>query len=394
MESPEEFDDQNSGSPNHRSDNEEDSAPISPTNQSSSKNSSKLSLFAYFKRWRNLEKEEKAFSIVLSLLFSILCNYAFVAVQKEFEKYRILKEADFTIKSALVEKDRTLKENAALGLALLGKLALLTEEYENSRDDHLLKIINEFDNNYRLNLSELEKIRNLKTLNQSVDDRVLSSFDQNERLRLQIDQIQSNLRTQISWMKNGELTLEEKGIIDEQNLIHFSSQLIHSLDQIESAIQFSIHGQDEAFKFKAEQIRVRTRNLLAALSETNLDDLSQISTLLDGYQKEIEDINRSFKTFFDQNHLKIQKYESFIENLRRDSTFGVKNTFIELTKHESVAKSVRLKAIESLGVVGNWNDLKLLMNLYRSNDKDVREKALIAIIMIRTKDRKPERFSN
>ena len=327
--------------------------------------------------------------IILSALAAIL------VVPNALEKFRTKKlwsEANLVLEQVLRQDIHiAVRKQAVLSIGQRGEqsdLQLLSQEM--MQQPELSGLISALVQEKEGKNLTHDRERMLRELGQAFQKRELKELDQRERINNLVDRSLLRLRRLRKWMKEGEVTGPEQKVIEDLGLLEKIDETVANLESLsgvyadDAARQYNfvgavnnLHNRMSIFNGDTEAFLQKFERQPEVRDDEAIYDKMKIlnDELLKNYRQLIsrEDIT---------SRTEVDKYVAIIGTFK---SVGIKDgisRFEDLAKDTAVAHSIRIEAIEALGVVGGAKQLSTLISTVKSPDAEIRSASVIAIGMI------------
>jgi len=312
---------------------------------------------------------------------------AIVVIPKIVSYYQLstLKKESYGMILQLLRNDESnkVRKVAVMCLGNIGdknSMRILSDEMVNQPllIDQIAKFVTKKDDGKK-NIDNKSMLLELKKI---YSDRSLTERDYKDRMLSLVNGSISSLRKLKKWLEKGNTTDSENRVVESIGLMANIDRNIDNLNQLaqlysesESSYDFvaivnNINKELDDFHDLYEHF-ANNQTLQAAL----IGRLENLSDRIAVYYEHLRFGNK-------KEEEEIKKYQNIIKAL---VTAGLKDAikeFTNLAKSEEIAHSIRLEAIESLGIIGNHNQLQILLDVTKHTDPEIRQTALAAIGMI------------
>lgn len=276
--------------------------------------------------------------------------------------------------------DNEIRLTAAVGLAKMGMVKILKESWEDNPP--LTNIIKEFDEEFKKQQDKDFNENLLIDLRNTKGDRKLRDLDQKFRIRGEINSILRIMREQREWIQGDGLTNHEKGIIRDLKVLENIDSIIDTLSTIMPYYDESVELRPD-FRTVSSELLVDLEDFYSDIKYSQIQD--------DIFYAELVELRKNVKASYvkyksiNSVSSQIEKYQEIINLLVRLGADGAGEEFRDLIQNPQVAKSIKVKSIEGLGVLGGEEDLELLVSLCQQDDPDIRVASLKALGMVLSK---------
>lgn len=222
-------------------------------------------------------------------------------------------------------------------------------------------------------LSELEKV---------YSDPSLNIKDLKFRLSNSIEKSIKNLRTIRDWVSNDKLTNSEKKTVENLKVIENLDEAIQDLGDFgkrisngDENINFDFHKSVINLRSDIDKLNKETKRLNDSknISAVTVAEIEKYNDLFSDY---VHDLSTSDKDMIESE---ISKYRSIIKILARSGQSKAVEHFKKIALDISVAQSIRVRAIESLGEIGRDSELSALLKVSDSSVPPIRLAAIESI---------------
>ena len=360
-------------------------------------------LQSMWRKWRALKAgffriTDKAailgWTLVIPLIIGALLSIFILPKIIDYYKVRKYKELSYEMILTALKSDSNI-EVKKMAVMCLGNIAdnksinflaneMISQPELSKEISYFIKSNNVTNMNDDNLLAELKKV---------YSNRSLMENDNRHRILDVTDKSIRSLRDIKKFLEEENLTQSEKRVIDSIGLISNLESNIDKLNEIQvlyskkedKSVDFvsianSLNGQFIQLKSEINDI-IKSKDSYFAL----IGKLEEYSTDVSVLKNQLE------KKEKDQQNI-ILKYRNIISSLVKS---GLPKTVTEcrnMSEDNNVAHSIRIQAIEALGVIGTHRELELLLKLTKHHDPSVRKSSLASIGMIFTNIRDEKMF--
>jgi hypothetical protein len=329
--------------------------------------------------------------IILGILIAVIAGLFILPAVLENRRISLLKEQgyDQILNAAHMDNNVDVRKVAAISLS----------QIDNDETSRILQQL-------LLNQPELSNlVSNLLSRDMNADEMILElrkargneylrRRDQRERIENLMGQSTNILRQLRRWFTQDEITTFESEIVANLDLVSRIDTAIYTLEIIQVSM-FDSTSERHAFVDVSNNLVSTIDKFILTTSgpqidgntTTNLINLLQDFNIIIGEARDrlVYQVDKGAET-------EVEKYKSIIRILANNGREKSVEEFERLVFDPETAHSIKLNAIEAIGMIGNESQIEILLETSNSSDADIRKASIISIGMILSNKRETSTF--